>query len=236
MVYNYVLEEKEQIQVCTYKVVGQDRRPVRQGFKYASIHPGMIWSKASGKWEGQAPSNFGVLRISKQILNESAAVAYGKNIFEFRNTSDMRIFLETIGSMRKFLTHLSLPDTCGWTFGLGRKTFDLLSDATSLRSLAIDHSMITEGPSWALSLPILIRSIRPFIKELHKAHKVDKTTGSVLNIIDVTWSKCLKCQNSRKCDNVRFGRCMKCKYAANQCRDLNAEIQAALARSLRIKR
>jgi hypothetical protein len=82
-------------------------------------------------WIDKPPSAYAILRVSKQVLHETASIAYGNNKFSFPKITDLKYFLEHIGSMRRFLRHIFI-DRLGYQNTRARQAFKMLKDATDL--------------------------------------------------------------------------------------------------------
>ena len=114
MVYDLVLLEKtEKVYLTAYKAKARARRPVKPGFRdhserYRRKYEGITWDKDNGKWIGVEPSALSLLRVSKDLLAETAPIVYGDHTFNFGDMGVMECFLSHVGNMRQYLRSLEL--------------------------------------------------------------------------------------------------------------------------------
>ena len=245
IIYGYVLEEPRPIKLTTLTTKNQSRsrRPVREGFAPKS-HPrykGSDWDNATGKWLDQTPSSFSLVRVSKQISAEAAPIAYGNNTLEFETTSELKVFLETAVSMRKYLRHLRLPGKAAYTAGKGGATFAALFPAMDLRTLTISHTTIcypVGRGNRSVSMENFVDDIRFFMTALYMSLKAKDIGMSVLDVIKITSEDCEACKNANPnlCESGQRGCRRKCHDANTEdhCREVAAKLRSLLAKELPI--
>lgn len=240
MIYDLLLQEPEGIAIRTHKPVGLARRPVRSTFRTAA-HKEMQWDKLSGKWIGQKPSNFSLLRVNRQIRDEAAAVAYGNHAFNFSDMAATVIFLETIGSMRKHLRHIGLY-LAQYKHGKAPRIFSLLKDAEGLCSLRIDHHAICHNFYYyrydcdSSAEVFVMVHCSAMLKALHKARKERTDMIDVRDIIKVGKSgQCYHCRSVKKKDcDTKIACGALCKDHEKHDEELAAEIRALVAKAVGI--
>ncbi|KAK5728924.1 hypothetical protein LTR15_002065 [Elasticomyces elasticus] len=170
---------------CTYKSASRDRRPVRSGFNWhekSAKRAGIAWDNYRGKVIGQEPSALALLRVSKQLLQESAPIIYGEHRFYFPDMGVMECFLSTIGGMRHFLKHLKVE---GYMSTKCRPAFKLLKDAKNLRTIEMSHEAVCDRKRSPGDQPIgtkFISEILPMLKGQHELHVNGDREATILNI------------------------------------------------------
>ncbi|KAK4900241.1 hypothetical protein LTR27_002465 [Elasticomyces elasticus] len=189
MVYEYSFAP-ESIAMSSHKVTHERKRPVVSTFHRTTgtHHEGMVFDKAHGKWNGQVPSSFSLLRVSKQLLQETAPVAY-KNTFSFDLMRDATLFLQTIGNMKEHLTTLTLG-RYSYQKTRARSFFTPLADAKQLRSIHLPHDLLCNkfskyGRVSCMSLEQIVEAARPTLMKMHKARKDSESAVPVLDLIKI---------------------------------------------------
>ncbi|KAK4892607.1 hypothetical protein LTR27_008883 [Elasticomyces elasticus] len=186
MVYELLLQEPAPIQVWSYKPTHKPRRPCRATFRDVKLHGKLDWIAQTGKWVGQPSTCVKTLfRINKQIFNEAVSVLYGTNTFEFAIALDLRLFLQTIGDMRKHLRQLRLTNLQGYAPTHRLPVFDLLRDAKGMRTIRYHHAMICEDASVTKDdrgLDALIKDSTGLLKVLYKAQEEGAEGVDVLGL------------------------------------------------------
>ncbi|KAK5674923.1 hypothetical protein LTS10_012335 [Elasticomyces elasticus] len=179
MVYKILLLEKQPIKLDTIKVTHIPRRPVRSGFRgTGSKHHKS--SRFTGKYIGQTPSNFALLRVSREVYNEAAAVAYSNRLF----MADLHIattFLKRIGNMGRYLKHLDLSG-----FNAHAKidsALNLLRDGMHLRAITFGHDSICGTYRNVTVADLFVDQCTPFLKRVHKARKDSVVAVAALDLI-----------------------------------------------------
>jgi len=194
MIYDLVLLEPKNIAMCTHKPVGQPRRPVGMDFRINRKHKGLSWDRTKGKWSGQTPSSFALLFVSQRMLQETAPVAYGDNTFDFADMRWAKVFLTTIGNMRKYLKHIRFGPT-SYRYSEASSVFNLLKSADSLRTITINHKVscarVTTSQHyiwcrWHARVEDLVAQALPMLKTLHKAREGQVAAASVLDLFVVS--------------------------------------------------
>lgn len=240
-IYECMLEEPEDIKMSSHLPRDYPKRAVRDGFTHH--HPGMELSKTTGKWKGNPPSNYAILRVSKQILQEAAPIAYGNNAFRFNDMSDLKLWLEGVGTMRKLIRHIKLVD--GYMSTKYRAIYNKLKEAKDLRSLTFTHTTICRGEKSergevAPSKQRLVHHMKPLLTALHKLQKAGERQADVLDLIRINGTKrrCWQCQK----DSDPSPECVGCGSCHVLCKDfethnetLTADIRELVAKQLGIK-
>ncbi|KAK5135687.1 hypothetical protein LTR08_004988 [Meristemomyces frigidus] len=242
MVYGYLFDENGAIKLETHKPVREARRPVRTGFRNAKQHKGLTWSKADGKWIGQVSSNHAIMRVNQQLLQETAAVAYGTTTFAFTDMSDLNIFIDTIGDMCAYLKHVYVR--CSYNSTKALSVFNNLKAAKALRSITFDHNIVcsrrTVYSRHTLDKETLVADAKRMLKALHKMKKTDDLVTSVLDIFKVGWDEkvCGNCLAPSK-DLRKCSRCWSCEVScenmAEKCEETTTSIRKLIAIKLGIK-
>ncbi|KAI7529786.1 hypothetical protein KC331_g15024 [Hortaea werneckii] len=136
MVLQLTLQEGEPIGIRSHKPSSLNpdlRFPIRLTLM-TSAFAGLRWNPIANRWT-RIPSNNipSLMRVSKQIREESAPIVYGDHVFHFRWMDDCNIFLHHIGKeMRFYLRRLYIDD---FHLVRARQAFHLLLDARDLQSL-----------------------------------------------------------------------------------------------------
>lgn len=249
MVYACLFESDDQMRIITRKRVNQPRRPL-PATKVVKRKGNRVTVEDTTRI---LPTGLHLLRTSKQILREAAPVLYGDNKFSFDDLADMKVFLDTIGSMRPYLRSLQV-DHNGYWRSKARSTFALIKDATNLRSLTLYHADVcSTSASWYAryyTSPERLAGVMYYaLSNLRKAHKATESNISILDIVKVNWSRCGKCEEVKpafapddKCltnnDGPFWGRndsCkIKCKDAAEHCKKVEKQIRKAIAKMFNI--
>ncbi|KAK5674921.1 hypothetical protein LTS10_012333 [Elasticomyces elasticus] len=203
MVYEILLSEVNAIEIETHKVVREDRRPVRKGFGDKVAHNTMKWESATGKWIGQVPSTFALLRVSKQLLNETAPVAYGSNVFNLDCFKVAELFLKTISSMRQYFRAVQFGQYA-YQKAKARGIFDFLADAVKLRSITIKHRTVCAGERYHRSSPNeLVEMCWAAFQKMHTVRKTDSNAVPVLDLLQIDLPRlCFACkeENGGNCE------------------------------------
>ena len=240
MVYRYLVEETRPIRLASYKVIRKDRRPVREGFPYINPRPELGWDKNAGKWIGRTPSNFSIMRVSRQLLQEVAPIVYADNKFEFYVIDDMGVFLSTIGSMRRYIKHIKFSSISCLTYSDARRSFNFLKDALNLHTITLDHRELcspTESRLQPTGFDCFIKDIRPFVKKLHSARKATDSSIDILHMFCITWQICRACEARPKttCSGREPDCYGTCHDADKHCKHIEARIRTSLMQILKIQ-
>jgi hypothetical protein len=249
MVYASLFESDGPIRITTRKRVNQPRRPVPTTRVRTRLRNGWTMKDVAAF----LPVGLQLLRTNKQILHEAAPVLYGDNKLQFDDLGDMKIFLDTIGSMKLYLRHLQVKESGYWRTK-ARSTFSLLKDVTELRTLSFFHSDVcSSSASWYsryYTTPERLAGVmHSALYNLNKLHKSNDSTVSVLDLVKVHWVRCDKCEEVKPnfaedidCHTQgtrafwNNGDCkVKCKDAAEHCKQVEERIRKAIAQTLNIR-
>ena len=234
MVYSFMLQDDEPIRMTTTKRLHEPRRPSRA---------------RSARYSAQV-----VFQISKQIMREAAPILYGNNHFQFRNLSEMKIFLDRIGSMRQYLRQIELGSN-GFNHTKVRPVFNALKDATDLRMFTIDHSNVCmhyyRRYLQGTDLQGFAYSCRALLLVLHRAHKSSGKDFNVLDIVKIAdqGEKCHKCnplspnftKDENDCTKSLNGiyysvHCKtRCKDLGTHSEEIQKKLRSLIAKQLGIK-
>ncbi|KAK5703483.1 hypothetical protein LTR17_022083 [Elasticomyces elasticus] len=241
MVYEFSFAS-EPIAMSSHKVTHERKRSVVSTFlrTTGTPHEGMTFDKAHGKWIGQVPSSFSLLRVNKQLHQETAPVAYG-NTFSFGLMSDAVVFLQDIGDMREHLKGLALGPR-SYRKTKVRPIFNFLADAKHLRSIRLSHDIVCSiyiEYGLRMSLKQFIEVGRPTLKEMHTARKDSELAVPVLDLIKIDPpEKCYFCKKSNKTKGhcATLGCCdLPCGEAETHNAEVAATARVQLAEMLGIK-
>ncbi|KAK1818888.1 hypothetical protein LTR12_006695 [Friedmanniomyces endolithicus] len=143
MVYELLLEVgTPTIDVTSHKPTSLPRRPCRTTFRDKELHAPWEWDATTGKWIDQPPSSAtSLFRINKLIRRESASIWYSTHTFNFYTSKDMRLFLETVRTMRQYLRSLRLRYVHRDDGRTRRAIFRLLENAGDLRTIYLPHDL-----------------------------------------------------------------------------------------------
>lgn len=255
MVYGHLIEAPESTTISSYKPIGKERRSVSSTFRPGNYttRRGQTWDKENGRWLGRPTSPHNLLRVCKQVQSETGTLLYGDTKFCFQNWSDANLFLDTIGSMRRFLQQAHLPD--GFKgYSKANSVIRKIKDATNLQSLTVDHGDTCSktryrGRGW-LGVSGFVNTVKPVLIALQKrgAH-----SENLLDMVGVDAGRrmtymCCHCKGDKhSCYLCRHGRdheqtCLKnggcgmeCKDLKSHCEELQAEVRSALAKALGIE-
>ncbi|KAI7303025.1 hypothetical protein KC315_g15859 [Hortaea werneckii] len=203
MVLQLTLQEGEPIGIRSHKPSSLDRDlryPIRFPLM-TSAFAGLRWNSISNRWT-RIPSNNipSLMRVSKQIREESAPIVYGDHVFHFRWMDDCQIFLHSIGKeMRLYLRRLYFDD-----FHLvhARHAFHLLTDARDLQTLEFGPHAVLKlvGCVYLTSDEMVLKWIAQAAKPLLQSMQAkliasprDRTATDPLSVI--RFHKRAKCEN-----------------------------------------
>ncbi|KAF2772163.1 hypothetical protein EJ03DRAFT_348968 [Teratosphaeria nubilosa] len=112
MIYRLLLQEPQQITIVQDKPLrGSVPKLVLSTFQDQKLpHKGLVFDETARKSKKQEPSPLAIMRVSKLLLQESAAVMYGENSFTLSETSRRKEFLGAIGSMRRNVRFVSVRE------------------------------------------------------------------------------------------------------------------------------
>lgn len=236
-VYGYLLEEANPIGIHTYSPVRKPVRSVRAGYVPGSYttRAGLTWDKETCKWIGEPPSAFALLRVCKQMLQETAPVAYGNNTFSPRSFRDAHVWFNAIGSMRRYVRRFQLPERAHGRSHL-HTIFSKLQTAVDLRSIIVDHSNVcSQSWEWLCTYrPAALASrLAPLLKALKKAFVRNGTRSprDLLEILTVTYETCHQCKigHHERCSDYKSNCDTTCAELDEHCQDLQVEFRSAVA-------
>ncbi|KAK3707117.1 hypothetical protein LTR37_012286 [Vermiconidia calcicola] len=250
MIYSFLLEEDDTIEMTTSKRTNEARRPVRFGWNVRKGHEGLQWDSKGGKWLDQPPKALALLRVSKQMFEETASMMYGSNHFSFRNLGDLKFFLDAAGGMRRYLRHIHIAAR-GYQGNKVASVFRSLKDSIDLYTLGIDHTNLCQDGwsrySHTTSAELFVYTVTSMFKVLREAREGTEGARSVLDIVKVEWKRCVVCQaaaprfpaNGDECrasPAYRYSKHnVKCEEAAKHCEEVEQEMRKLLARRLGLK-
>lgn len=242
IVYRHLLEEDVEVQIRSYQPRGHERRPVQLSFSPGtySRRRDQTWDAANGRWLGPGESGHSLLAVSKQMLQETATIAYGSKRFGFRKYSDARLFLDRIGSMRRFLREIELPDQIR-SVSTTQLFFKQLRDATNLQSIIVRHRDVCNkdrySPSSSRNPKILAATMKPLLKALQKCDRALEARGKtperdLLSLVEVEHEDdhlCYQCEAKNYDLCYSFNRCsVKCVDLKEHLEELQGELDDAL--------
>lgn len=245
LIYSFMVEADDcKVRITTSKKVHEPRRPALGGGK---------WDAGSKRRVAPSALYSTILRTSKQVLREAAPILYGTNHFSFNGFGTLQIFLDRIGSMRKYLRFIRM-DTSGFQRSKVRTSLNMLKDATDLRMLSFDHEnlCLDKVPYYfhKVTLTTFTYFVRPFLKALHRARLGSNNEMSVLDVIKIEWERCIKCKESApdfpvdvECRRTNTrpsfwanNEChVVCKDLEAHCKEVEQKCRKAFAKELNIK-
>ena len=255
MIYTYLFKGDSELWINTYKPVNQLRRPQLRRTRVEYIANPKGGSMAKGVKDTSLPDGLTLLRVSRHMLREAASVLYGNNHFHVHGLSDLKIFLDTIGTMRHYLRYLHIGKN-GWWRSKARTAFHPLKDVAELRILSFDHGDVDVDTSvtgywtsrYTTSPAGLVYQLSPLLASLKKLHAAKGNASAVLELIKIDWDKCGRCKEAAsqfavddKCIGsaasvwTNNGCKVKCKDAAEHCKEVENTIRTKVAELLDIK-
>ncbi|KAK3651152.1 hypothetical protein LTR56_005916 [Elasticomyces elasticus] len=238
MVYKASFAELEPIQIRT-----EHKRPFRTihhvATKDNALHKRMEWVYSRGKLIEQPLRTFSLLRVSKQLLQEAAPVAYGY-LFHFESMAGVKPFLKVIGDMRVHLKTLRL-DERSYKKSKLRGTLSCIANMRNLRSVYLSHSVLCSKPDdfWACTtVEAFVEMCKTSLKKMHKARKNSKTAVQVLDLFHIQDPQvCCNCRFPKGAPPCKFLHCggAKCTEAEEHSAELKAELRSQLAKVLGIE-
>lgn len=262
MVYGYLIDVPGDVQICSHKPIGKERRSVPS----TSI-PGLYRSRRrrSLNWAGQDPESeghflraYGLLRVSKQLQSETGSLFYGNTTFAFHNWCDLDLYLDSIGSMRRFIRRIKVPNNPRGS-SKSRTVMKKLKDATGLEALFVRHDNLCPSVyrwrGW-MGVVGLINTFKPLLKAVQSSHRLNAgaAAADVLDVVQIEAQSgekalCSHCRDDsgQSCYLCRMGRdhskdctgsrnCkVSCKEHEAHCIEFGDEVRAALAKALGIQ-
>lgn len=242
-IFDMVFKEDKDIDIETFTSRYSSRRAVREGFRWHAKHLHMKWNAEDSNWDGQTPSAHSLLRVCKQINAEAAPIAYGSNQFGFDGLQELKAFLSSIGTMRRFLRHIALK----WSKfhrTLATPAFHMLKDAKMLQTLSFGNQMIDDGcdsnPAYrSVEIQQLALNLKPMLKVLHKAQLSSEKPMNVSSIIRIApesyYTICEDGEMGKNCKCNTFPARKKCRALLQHVEDVQTRLQKAIADTLGIE-
>lgn len=266
MVYGYLIDAPRENMIISYKPVHKERRSISSTFRlgtYGSVNrrrgrSGLSWDPQNGKWVAQLPLPYGLLRVSRQIQSETGSLLYGNTTFSFGEWSDMSLFLDTIGNMRRFLCRVKLPFAYkGYT--KSSAIIKKLQGATSLETLLVQHEDLCSSSvkrRGHIGVHAFVAGFKHVLKAVQssQASAGAASSGSVLDILRIeakigeksmcthcsenSQRYCPDCAGNRDHDLKCYGH-INCRVPCSEheahCQELADEVRAELANALGIE-
>ncbi|KAK4505229.1 hypothetical protein PRZ48_003192 [Zasmidium cellare] len=183
---------------------------------------------------------YSVLRVNRQVQAEAAPVGYGKPQFSFNCLSDLKNFLDDIGSMSQFLGHIGFHHHF-YHRTVATSTFHRLKDAKRLRSLTFLHLTVCEQARSDHKLTTasqLAADLRPLFKVLQRAQKSSDSPINVLDILklgeEAYRTICKDGKDGKDCDCGKgwYNCPTKCQFKEKHIEEAQARVRKALAKEL----
>ncbi|KAK0261379.1 hypothetical protein B0A54_03549 [Friedmanniomyces endolithicus] len=241
MVYELLLEVgTPTIDVTSHKPTSLPRRPCRTTFRDKELHAPWEWDALTGKWIDQPPSSAtSLFRINKLIRRESASIWYSTHTFNFYTSKDMRLFLETVRTMRQYLRSLRLRYVHRDDGRTRRAIFRLLENAGDLRTIYLPHDLVCRSNEPQLGVAELLSDSRGLLWTLRAAQRAGVQGIDPLNLFEVDQVPlmCDACARTPAqpgfCWTSRRDRCaVSCSGFRAHCTALTAQIRSEVARIL----
>lgn len=185
-----------------------------------------------------------LLRVCRQIFKETAPIVYGKNCFTFWDLGDADLFLERIGSMRRFVRHVK-NSTDGYRATHIRSVFKQLEDASDLRSIRFYHTTLCPDTyNWyrgttpelmaQLAAPLLYAVARKAVKQ-NRELSVD--VRDIIRVLQTPeeHTECYQCGAGREDKCNHWGGCrVKCADRGAHREELQQRVRSAVAKALKM--
>ncbi|KAK3622776.1 hypothetical protein LTR56_021977 [Elasticomyces elasticus] len=185
-VYEFMPVKSKPIAMSSHKIINGRKRSVIKTL-HSEMHEGMTWDKSRGKWTGEVPSSFSLLRVNKQLLSETAPMAYG-NTFSFDSISDANIFLHGVGDMSVHIRDLRLRRFSYQKTKIRSFLSLATGNANSLRRIHFLHEYMCTRPGVLYgdtTVEKFVEICKTSLKKMHKARKDSKTAVQVLDLIHI---------------------------------------------------
>ncbi|KAK5703484.1 hypothetical protein LTR17_022084 [Elasticomyces elasticus] len=243
MVYEFHLLDHDPVKICTYKpakVAYGPKRAVLAGFEDSTKHEGLTWNATAGKWIDQGLSNFALLRVSKQVFEEAAPIAY-ENRLSFADFSDAIIFFKAIGSTIVHVKHVAIEGHYSKVASYGSAMFVLLGKAINLRSLRFEHGRLCcEDYQSAKGVHNIVEMARPCLRKMHEARNGVEKAVQVIDLVQIgPIDPCDKCKNGDDvCDGLKCTRYftknpkLPCAEIEEHGKEVVADLRSSLAKML----
>ena len=237
MIYDECFLDDDGISISQLRRRGHTTRAVSTDrFRETSTH----WDKNKETWVNKPPSALGLMTVNKQIHHEVASTLYG-NEFKFCDFTTCQTFLENIGTMRSLLRDVSFGEL-SYKKTKARSVFFKLREAKRLRSLAFDYNDVssTFDHAGGVSTGTFASDCKTMMVSLHKSRVAQDDLPDVLDLVHLTWEKCLYCQ----CKSLGHGQeytakhhphgC-RCDHAKVECAEVQKHIRKSIARSVGVE-
>ncbi|KAI7260525.1 hypothetical protein KC345_g10033 [Hortaea werneckii] len=213
MVLQFSLQDGNTIGIRSLKSSPKSRKP-RYPIRFQSKTPayfGLRWNSVANRWTRIPSSNIpSLMRISKQMREESAPIIYGDHVFHFRWMDDCHLFLRCIGKeMRFYLRRLYIDD---FRRADAKQAFQLLTDARHLQSLefgpraVLQHVGLVYLTGDEMVLTRIAEAARPLLQAMQAKFTADlqqyRTTDPLFLIRfhkRATCENCAKGMERREC-------------------------------------
>ncbi|KAK3651151.1 hypothetical protein LTR56_005915 [Elasticomyces elasticus] len=177
-------------------------------------------------------SNFALLRVSKQLFEEAAPIAY-ENRLSFADFSDATIFFKAIGSTIVHVKHVAIEGRYSKLESDGRAMFVLLAKAINLRSVAFEHGCLCGCNT---GVDDIVEMARPCLKKMHEARNGVEKSVQVIDLLQVgPVDSCDKCKNGHEtCEYTECTRYLTSELKVNcaKSEEHGLEVAAALRSSV----
>ncbi|KAK4541851.1 hypothetical protein LTR36_007383 [Oleoguttula mirabilis] len=250
MVYDLLLTEEDDVGISTYKIESEPRKLCRDSFRTRYRTEKIKWVQLKEVAASDPPSSLSsLLLLSKQVQQEAGTSFYANNTFRFESLTDMKFFLESIKDFRRFLRYIRLC-VDGYTSTKARDTFQLLKDATSLRSFVVHHDTLCEsrprGRGYHRTSPEgFAKDCTELFNALHQALTARedniKRVTDILQIVEghQQHRKCRHCEDSTSSHPLTCSqthRChINCDEVASHHDNLVADVKRLIMEALGIK-
>lgn len=239
IIYNFLVETDESIRISSFTGKDKIKRAVQASFHLddASHREGIEYDAAAETYLGQPPSPVMVAQVNRQISDEVLPLVYGSNTFSFTTLGDLKVFLEDIGSNRRHLRHIGLPNNQPSLPSSAKPALSRLIGAYGLRTLSIHHGYIC-GKEVKDKLEDFVEDITPFMRNFHKVKSAGGRDSGALDLIQVlSTTGCeTMCVKSSRCRCASYC-CQKgCKGGAidRHIKDVSMRVRKMLAEKLGI--
>ncbi|KAI7647796.1 hypothetical protein KC319_g11557, partial [Hortaea werneckii] len=202
MVLQFTLQDGETIGIRSKKPSSVDREP-RSPIRFPRTTPactGLRWNSLAARWTRIPSSDIpSLMRVSKQIREESAPIVYGEHAFHFRWMDDCHLFLCCIGEeMRSYLRRLYIDD---FRQAYAKYVSHLLTDARDLQSLEFGphavlrlvRSVCVAGEYMALAW--ITQAVRPLLLSMQAKLEADPQRRTTEPTRLIRFQKRSRCEN-----------------------------------------
>ncbi|KAK0347981.1 hypothetical protein LTR91_001866 [Friedmanniomyces endolithicus] len=244
MVYDLMLPNATStISMSTYKPHHKPRRPCCTTFLDKRLHAPLEWDPTIGKWIDQPLSTAASLfRVNKLIHKEMTSIWYSTYTLEFFMLKEMRVFLETIGTMRQYLRSVGVTYGQRYDSRMRRVVFALLEGAQNLRTIYLPHAMICGTGTLASSVGSLMVDSRSLLETIHAAQRAGREGADPLSLfkVEYRYQMCAECVSTPpRPTQCAMGISRACKIPCldneAHCLALTARIRSEVAKVLGVR-